>query len=135
MEETEKDNLYQTFQAVINSIVQEKKTMKKYDKLFETFEARVNLGLQMEEDYYFWVNLIIEDGEVSLNRGELEDNYDLILLSAPEDMMFFANGENSTLHMLMKKNRFGERKLRFKKGTTGLNLGKLLKLSKLLVLD
>jgi len=135
MEETEKDNLYQTFQAVINSIVREKKTMEKYDKLFETFEARVNLGLQMEDDYYFWVNLIIEDGEVSLNRGKLEDNYDLILLSAPEDLMFFTNGENSTLHMLMKKNRFGERKLRFKKGTTGLNLGKLLKLSKLLVLD
>jgi hypothetical protein len=50
-------------------------------------------------------------------------------------MMFFSNGENSTLHMMMKKNRFGERKLRFKKGTTGLNLGKLLKLSSLLVLD
>lgn len=135
MEEQEKDNLYLTFKAVIDSIIREKKEDPKSKKMLDKFEARVNLGLQIEKDYFFWVNIIIEDGDVSLNRGKLEDKYDLILLAAPEDMMFFSNGENSTMHMMMKKNRFGERKLRFKKGTTGRNIGKLLKLSKLLVLD
>ena len=135
MDESEKDNLYITFNGVIASIIAEKKANPKYDKLFATFEARVNLGLQVEKDYYYWLNLIVEKGEVSLNRGKLEDNYDLILMSAPEDMMFFSNGENSTVHMVRKKNRFGEKKLRFDKGTTGRNLGKLLKISKLLVLD
>jgi len=37
--------------------------------------------------------------------------------------------------MMMKKNRFGYKKLRFKGGTTGRNLGILLKLPKILVLD
>jgi hypothetical protein len=37
--------------------------------------------------------------------------------------------------MVMKKNIFGEKKLRFYKGDTGRNLGKLLKLAKILVLE
>jgi hypothetical protein len=38
--------------------------------------------------------------------------------------------------MMMKKNIFGHRKLRFSKGSEGKqNLGKLLKLSKIIVLD
>jgi hypothetical protein len=38
--------------------------------------------------------------------------------------------------MMMKKNEFDFRKLRFSKGSTGKrNLGKLLKLSKIIVLD
>ena len=57
-------------------------------------------------------------------------------MAAPEDLMFFCNGENSTLHMVLKKNRFGYKKLRFSKGSSGKrNLGILLKLSKILVLD
>ena len=70
-----------------------------------------------------------------MNRGKL-DEYDLELMSAPEDLMFFSNGENSTVHMILKKNRFGYKKLRFSKGSNGKhNLGILLKLSKILVLD
>ena len=134
MKEQEKENLFRTFSAVIESIIREKRETQKYRDLLEEFEARINLDLQVEEDYYFHLNLVFHDGEVSLNRGEL-DEYDLKLLSSPEAMMFFANGENSILHMLFKKNRFGERKLRIKKGTTGRNIGKLLKVSKILVLD
>ncbi|TFG01212.1 MAG: hypothetical protein EU540_04295 [Promethearchaeota archaeon] len=63
------------------------------------------------------------------------DNYDFQLLAAPEDLMFFCNGENSTIHMVTNKNRFGERKLKIQKGTTGRNLGKLLKFANLLVID
>ena len=70
-----------------------------------------------------------------MNRGKL-DEYDLELMSAPEDLMFISNGENSTVHMLLKKNRFGYKKLRFSKSSNGKrNLRILLKLSKILVLD
>jgi hypothetical protein len=135
MEESEKENLFMTFQQVIESIIKDKRKNPKNRKLLNKFKAKINLGLQIEQDFYFWVNLLANDGHFSLNRGKL-DEYDLELMSAPEDLMFFSNGENSTVHMMFKKNRFGYKKLRFSKGSSGKrNLGILLKLSKLLVLD
>lgn len=135
MEESEKENLFITVQQVIESVIKDKRKNPKNLKLLNKFYAKINLGLQIEEDFYFWVNLTANDGKFGLNRGRLEE-YDLELMSAPEDLMFFANGENSTLHMMFKKNRFGFRKLRFSKGSNGKrNLGILLKLSKILVLD
>ncbi|TXT57260.1 MAG: hypothetical protein BAJALOKI2v1_500013 [Promethearchaeota archaeon] len=134
MEESEKQNLYITFKGVIESIIEEKKENPKREELVKNLTARINIGLQMEEEYYFWVNLKADDGNYSIKQGRL-DEYDLEIKSAPEDLMFFANGTNSILHMLFKKNRFDERKLRFGKGTSGYNLGLLLKLPKILVLD
>ena len=49
--------------------------------------------------------------------------------------MYFTNGEYSTVKMMTGKNRFGKRKLRYKGGTTGRNMGKLLQLPKVLVLE
>ena len=134
MEESEKQNLFDTFKAVIESIVNEKKMVPKSKKKLDKLVAGVNLGLQIEKDYFFWLNLIAESGNFILNRGKLDD-YDFQLLAAPEDLMFFCNGENSTIHMVTNKNRFGERKLKIQKGTTGRNLGKLLKFASLLVID
>ncbi len=134
MKENEKQNLFETFNAVINSIIAEKKQNEKYEDLLNELDAKINLGLQITEDYYFWVNLIGKNGDVKLSRGELDD-YDLELKAAPEDLMYYSNGENSLMHMMFKKNVFGKRKLRFSKGTTGMNLGLLLKLPKILVLD
>ena len=111
MLEYEKDNLFATFEAVVNSIMAEKLQDPKNQKNLKKFKAKINLGLEIKEDF------------------------DLILLSAPEDLLFFCNGENGVVHMMTKKNRFGRRKLRFSKGTTGWNIGKLLALSKILVLD
>ena len=134
MEESEKQNLFDTFKAVIESIVNEKKMVPKSKKKLDKLVAGVNLGLQIEKDYFFWLNLKAESGNFILNRGKLDD-YDFQLLAAPEDLMFFCNGENSTIHMVTNKNRFGERKLKIQKGTTGRNLGKLLKFASLLVID
>lgn len=134
MEESEKQNLFDTFKAVIESIVNEKKMVPKSKKKLDKLVAGVNLGLYIEEDYLFWLNLKAEGGNFVLNRGKLDD-YDFQLLAAPEDLMFFCNGENSTIHMVTNKNRFGERKLKIQKGTTGRNLGKLLKFANLLVID
>ncbi len=135
MLELEKDNLFATFEAVVNSIIAEKFENPKNQKKLTKFQAKVNLGLEINEDYVYWVNLCAENGIFSLGQGALDDNFDLILLSAPEDLLFFCNGENSIVNMMTKKNRFGRRKLRFSKGTTGFNIGKLLALSKILVLE
>jgi hypothetical protein len=135
MDESEKDNLFITFQQTIESVIKEKSLNPKNEKLLNKFDARVIIGLQMEEDDYFWVNLVGKEGNYSLGKGKLDD-FDLELRAAPEDLVFFVNGENSVVNMVLKKNRFGFKKLRFSKGSTGKrNLGILLKLSKILVLD
>ncbi len=135
MEELEQDNLYITFQQTIESVIKEKRENPKNEKLLNKFNARVIIGLQIEEDYYFWVNLVANEGNYSLGKGKL-DEYDLELKAAPEDLIFFVNGENSVLNMVLKKNQYGFKKLKFLKGSTGKrNLGILLKLSKILVLD
>jgi len=135
MEESEKENLFITFQQTIKSVITEKRKIPKNKKLLDKFNARIIIGLQIEEDYYFWVNLVAKGGNFSLGRGKL-DEYDLELRAAPEDLVFFVNGENSVLNMMFKKSQFGYKKLRFLKGSTGKrNLGILLKLSKILVLD
>ncbi|MFX0176119.1 MAG: hypothetical protein ACFE85_07805 [Candidatus Hodarchaeota archaeon] len=135
MDEAEKQNLFTTFKGVIEGIIEDKRKNPKNLKDLESFKGRINLGLQIEEDYIFWVNLIAENGKYELGRNKLEE-YDLEIVAAPEDMMYFSNGEYSTLHMIFKKNRFGNRKLKYDKGSSGKrNLGLLLKLPKILVLD
>ena len=134
MEESEKDNLFQTFKAVIDSIIIDKRRNPNNLKLLNNFKAKVNLGLQIQEDFYFWVNLTANEGNFQLERDKLEE-YDLELMADPEDLLYFSNRKYSIVHMLMTKNKFGYKKLRFNKGTTGRNLGLLLKLPKILVLD
>ncbi|MFW9894666.1 MAG: hypothetical protein ACFFD7_02565, partial [Candidatus Thorarchaeota archaeon] len=113
----------------------DKQKNPKNEKLLNDFEAKINIGLHVEENYFLWVNLSAFEGKYELNRDKLEE-YDLELLATPEDLLFFSNGENSMLNMIMKKNSFGYRKLRFSKGSSGKrNIGKLFKLSKIIVLD
>jgi len=135
MEQSEQNNLFITFQQMIDAVIKEKKENPKNGKLLNKFKARVIIGLQIEEDYYFWVNLVANEGKYSLGKGK-SDEFDLELRASSEDLIFFINGENSVLNMVLKKNRFGYKKLRFSKGSTGKrNLGILFKLSKILVLD
>ena len=135
MKEEEKDNLFATFRQTIDSIIIDKWKYPKNEKLLNNFNAKINLGLQMEEDLYFWVNLLAENGNYSLNRGRL-DEYDLEVMAEPIDLLYFSSGDNSIITMMTKKNRFGKRKLRFSKSSSGKrNLGLLIKLSKILVLD
>ena len=135
MEDSEKENLYITFKGVIESIISDKRKNRRNLKGLDSFQARLNLGLQVEEDFYLWVNLIAKNGKYNLEKGKLEE-YDLELMATPEDLMYFSNGENSTLNMMLKKNKFGTKKLRYDKSSDGKrNLGLLLKLPKILVLD
>ncbi len=135
MEDSEKENLYITFKGVIESIILDKRRSPKNLKVLESFQARLNLGLQIEQDFILWLNIIAKNGKYNLEKGKL-DEYDLELIATPEDLMYFSNGENSTLHMMFKKNKYGFKKLRYDKSSDGKrNFGILLKLPKILVLD
>ena len=134
MDDATQETLFLTFKTVIEDVIADKRKNPKNTKTLDEFQARINMGLQVEEDFILWVNLIADGGNYSLNKGQL-DEYDLEIISDPEDLMYFTNGEYSTMKMMTAKNRFGKRKLRFKGGTTGRNMGMLLKLPKILVLD
>ena len=118
MVELEKDNLFITFKGVIDSIILDKRSNPKNIALINKFKIKLNMGLQITHDYFFWINLVAENGDYTLNKGKLE-TYDLEIIAAPEDLMYFSNGQNSTIHMMLKKNRFGYRKLRFDKSSDG----------------
>ncbi|GAG58676.1 unnamed protein product [marine sediment metagenome] len=135
MEESEKENLFVTFKGVIKSIILDKRRNPKNNKILDNFQAKLNMGLHTEEDFYLWVNLTAQDGKYTLSKGKLEE-YDLEIIATPEDLMGFSSGENSTLHMMLKKNKYGFKKLRYDKSSDGKrNFGILLKLPKVLVLD
>lgn len=135
MKEVEKENLFLTFKQTIDSIILDKQKNPKNENLLNSFNAKINIGLHVEEDIFLWLNLSAFEGNYDVKRGKL-DQYDLEIFATPEDLIFFSSGENSILNMMMKKNIFGHRKLRFSKGSEGKrNLGKLLKLSKIIVLD
>ncbi|MFX1368547.1 MAG: hypothetical protein ACFFAY_08125 [Promethearchaeota archaeon] len=134
MDEAAQETLFLTFKTVIDDVIADKRKNPKNMKLLDDFQARINLGLHVEQEFILWVNLIADGGEYTLSKGLL-DEYDLELIADPEDLMYFTNGQYSTLKMMTGKNRFGKRKLRYKGGTTGRNMGKLLKLPKILVLD
>ncbi len=134
MDEVAQEILFQTFKAVIDDVIADKRKNPENTKTLDEFQARINIGLHVEEEFILWVNLIAEEGKYALNKGKLA-MYDLELIADPEDLMYFTNGEYSTMKMMLGKNRFGKRRLRYKGGTTGRNLGKLLQLPKVLVLD
>ena len=134
MDDAAQETLFLTFKNVIEDVIADKRRNPKNTKTLDEFQARINMGLHVEEDFILWLNLIANSGNYSLNKGILED-YDLEIICDPEDLMYFTNGEYSTMKMMIAKNRFGKRKLRYKGGTTGRNIGILLKLPKILVLE
>ena len=134
MDESAQETLFLTFKAVIDDVIADKRKNPKNTKTLDEFQARINIGLHVEEDFILWVHLIADNGAYDISKGTLEE-FDLELIADPEDLMYFTNGQYSTIKMMTTKNRFGKRRLRYKGGTTGRNMGKLLKLPKILVLD
>ena len=135
MKEAQKNNVLSLFIRSLEAIVEENRKNPKSAKKINQLHLRINFGLEIEEDTYIWFHFICTSGKVEIEKGRLEDDYDLVIKSVPEDLMFFTNGENSLFHMLFKKNKYGKRKLQIKKGTTGRNLKKLIKIPGILSLD
>ncbi|MHA1131803.1 MAG: hypothetical protein ACTSQI_15440 [Candidatus Helarchaeota archaeon] len=135
MNEFQKNTVLSLFIRSVKAIMEEKRNNPKSLKKLNKFKAKINFGLEIEKDEYLWFNYISDNGKITVNKGRLEDDYDLEVMSVPEDFMFFVNGENSLLHMLLKRNKFRKRKFKFGKGTTGRNLRKLIKLPSIFVMD
>ncbi|MHA1264183.1 MAG: hypothetical protein ACTSRS_03020 [Candidatus Helarchaeota archaeon] len=135
MNEIQKNNVLSLFMRSVAAIMEEKRNNPKSLKKLNKFNAKINFGLEIEKDEYIWFNYISDKGNIQINKGRLEDDFDLEVKSVPEDFMFFVNGENSLLHMLLRKNKFKKRKFCFGKGTTGRNLRKLIKLPGIFVMD
>jgi hypothetical protein len=133
MTDDDKDRFFQTFQSIIDSVIKEKRQTEKWQKKLKQFKGNVQLKLRISKDEYYYCHLHAKDGEFELYAGEDPEGYDLELAATPEDLMNFTNRTYSTLDMILKKNQYGETRLKVKKG--GRNLGKLLAVSKLLVLD
>jgi hypothetical protein len=134
VDESAQETLFLTFKTVIEDVIADKRKNPKNTKALDEFQARINIGLHVEEEFILWVNLVADAGKYDLSKGTLEE-FDLELIADPEDLMYFTNGQYSTIKMMTSKNRFGKRRLRYKGGTTGRNMGKLLKLPSILVLD
>ncbi len=113
MEEAQKVNLFETVNGIISDIVRVKKENPKTAKKLNKFKARINLGLQYSKNEYYWLNLKAKEGVIVLERDKL-DKADLDLKGAAMDFMLFCNGGNSLMDMVLKKNEYGDRKLRWK---------------------
>ncbi len=132
METADQERFFETFKSIIDSVVAEKRQNPKWTKKLNSFNAVVQFKLRIDEHTYFFCHLIAKDGNYDLKTGPI-DVYDLELGATPEDLMFFTNTSYTTMDMLFKKNKYGEKRLQVKKG--GRNITKLLALSKLLVLE
>ncbi|HMF31704.1 MAG TPA: hypothetical protein VKK79_09830 [Candidatus Lokiarchaeia archaeon] len=129
-EESNEDRFFQTFEAIINSVVAEKLKLPSWEKKLKKFQAVVQLRFHMEPDSIFVCHLIANKGDFKLVRGPAPA-FDLEFAATPDDLYNFTNRTYSTANMILKKNQYGQRRLQIKKG--GRHLGKLLLVSKLLV--
>ena len=135
VKEAQKNIVLSLFIRSIEAIIEEKRKNPKFKTKLSKFNIKINFGLQIEKDVYIWFYFISDDGGVDISQGKLEEDYDLVIMAVPEDLMFFTNGENSLIHMLFKKNKFGKKKLQIKKGTTGRNLKKVKKIPGIFRID
>ena len=66
MDTAAQEALYLTFKTVIEDVIADKRKNPKNTKTLDEFQARINMGLHVEEDFILWVNLIAEDGNCLL---------------------------------------------------------------------
>ncbi|OLS13011.1 MAG: hypothetical protein RBG13Loki_3371 [Promethearchaeota archaeon CR_4] len=132
MDKADEERFFETFKSIIDSVVAEKRQNPKWQKTLDSFNATVQFKLRIDKDTYFLCHLVANGGNYEMKKGPVK-KFDLELAATPEDLMNFANRTYSTTTMIMKKNVHGQKRLQIKKG--GRNLGKLLTLSKLLVLE
>ncbi len=130
-EETNEDRFFLTFEAIINSVTGDKLKILKWQKKLAKFQAVAQFRFRMEENTYMVCNLLANKGVFKLMKGPAKA-FDLEFAATPDDLYNFTNRTYSLLSMFLKKNQYGERRLRIKKG--GRHLGKLLVIWKLLII-
>ena len=129
MDETEKENLSNSFKQIVSCAIEEKKEIPKWKKKLQK-DLRVSFKLHVYPTDFLYINLIIKDGSYDLTEGKIDD-YDIEIMSKPEDLMWFSAGSYSLLKMTLTKNDFGHFRWELKKG--GRNLSSLLMIASLLL--
>ncbi|MBN2153754.1 MAG: SCP2 sterol-binding domain-containing protein [Candidatus Lokiarchaeota archaeon] len=135
MDETEKNNITETFKASLDSIFKEKLEQEKWRKKLENFTARVNLAVVCPpdeanaggaKDDKIYLHIVADKGAISVEPGKLDDaEFEL----AASFALFFtvATGEASAVKALFSGALKATNMLK--------KIKKLLFMQKLLVLD
>ncbi|MHA1474786.1 MAG: hypothetical protein ACTSPA_00785 [Promethearchaeota archaeon] len=129
MDETEKENLSNSFKQIVSCAIEEKKEIPKWKKKLQK-DLRVSFKLHVYPQDFLYINLIIKDGSYDLTEGKIDD-YDIEIKAMPADLMWYSAGSYSLLKMTMTKNDFGHFRWELKKG--GRNLSSLLMVATLLL--
>jgi hypothetical protein len=129
MDETEKENLSNSFKAIVSCAIEEKKEIPKWKKKLQK-DLRVSFKLHVYPTEFLYINLIIKDGSYTLEEGKIYD-YDIEIQAKPEDLMWYSAGNYSLLKMTLTKNNFGHFRWQLKKG--GRNLSSLLMVANILL--
>ena len=98
MQESEKNNLFKILQSEIEHIIEEKKGNFKLTKKLKNLNVKVNLGLQLEINDIYWLNLITKNGKYELSQDRLP-TYDFELKITPDDLFYYFKGRNSIIYM------------------------------------
>ena len=130
MDEAEKENLSNSFKAIVSCAIEEKKEIPKWKKKLQK-DLRVSFKLHVYPTEFLYINLIIKDGSYTLDEEGKIDDYDIEIQAKPEDLMWYSAGNYSLLKMTMTKNDFGHFRWELKKG--GRNLSSLLMVANLLL--
>jgi len=129
MNESEKENLTNSFKAIVSCAIEEKKEIPKWKKKLQK-DLRVSFKLHVYPTEFLYINLIIKDGSYDLTDGKIDD-YDFEIQAMPVDLMWFSEGSYSLLKMSLTKNDFGHFRWEIKKG--GRNLSSLLMIATILL--
>jgi ethanolamine utilization microcompartment shell protein EutS len=131
MDEEESANLLNTMQGVIFAAIEDKKIQPKWAAKIAKANIKVNIGLQLEKNTYYDLYFTMTPGEDAVVAKGSLDTFDLALKASPVDLIYFLDGTFGVVHMVTKKNEYGDTKLRIQKGIR--NAMKLLFVKDLLI--
>ena len=129
MDDAEKENLSNSFKAIVSGAIEEKKEIPKWKKKLQK-DLRVCFKLHVYPTEFLFIHLLIKNGSYTLAEGKIDD-YDIEIKAKPEDLMWYSEGSYSLLKMTLTKNDFGHFRWELKKG--GRNLSSLLMVANLLL--
>ena len=100
MNPEEEENSFGLFQDVVVTAIQEKEKIPKWKKKLDAADLRVSFKLLVSEEDTFFVNLIINKGQYSVNKAKIED-YTIEIVADPVHLVGFVSKEYSILNMLL----------------------------------
>ena len=100
MNPEEEENSFGLFQDVVITAIQEKEKIPKWKKKLDAADLRVSFKLLVSEEDTFFVNLIINKGQYSVNKEKIDD-YTIEIVADPVHLVGFVSKEYSIVNMLL----------------------------------